>query len=211
MDDLLTSKDKIQKICNILKNEAIDPAKSEVEKILQEARNQAQKIIHDAEKKAAALNESVQEELVVQKKISVNQLNQAVQQAKQRLREEVESRFFATSLKDLLDRPFQDPKLGASLVEVLIKAIDKEGISSDFSIALSENISKEQFVKALASNALERVKKEGITIEAFRGGVRVVLRDKKITLDLSEEALCELLGSLLRKDFRDLLFLETPS
>lgn len=205
MDDLLTSKDKIQKICNILKAEAIDPAKNEAEKIVQDAHNQAQAIIREGEKKAAQAYEKMQNEIELQKKLSVNQLKQAMTQAKLRLREEIENRFFAESLFSLLDKPCQDPKLGASLVEVLVKAVEKEGTNADFSVVISEKISKEQLIKALASDILEKIK-GGVAIDSFRGGVQVVLRDKKITLDLSEEALCDLLGSLLRKDFRDLLF-----
>ena len=51
MKELETGKNKIQKICDVLRNETLDPAKQEAREIIENAHIQAAKIIEDAKKK----------------------------------------------------------------------------------------------------------------------------------------------------------------
>jgi len=58
----------------------------------------------------------------------------------------------------------------------------------------------------LTHQVLNRLREKSVVLNGFDGGIQVKLHEQKMTLDLTDEALIELLQRYLRKDFRDLLF-----
>jgi cell division septum initiation protein DivIVA len=55
MDTIETGKDKVKKICEVLRKETIEPAIAEAKHILQTAQENADQIIEEAKRKAAKL------------------------------------------------------------------------------------------------------------------------------------------------------------
>ena len=54
---------------------------------------------------------------------------------------------------------------------------------------------------------VQALKERSVVLSDLAGGIQLKLHDKKMTIDLSDEALKELLATYIaRKDFRKLLF-----
>jgi len=206
MKTLDTGENKIQKICAVLKEEALEPAKTESEQILKEARIQAEKIVNDARAESKAILEGAKRDLEKEKMIFDSSLQQGIKLGLESLRQEIEKKFFNQGLEDLLAKQLNDPQLVAKMISAILNAIEKEGLRSELSIVIAKNISKEEVNKALGKEMLDKVKEKSVEIGSFDGGVQVKLVDKKMTLDLTDAALKQLLSNYLRKDFRALVF-----
>lgn len=206
MDNLDTGKDKIKKICEILKNETLEPAKEEAQKIIEAAKEQAQILLKNAKQDADQMLENAQKKIGKEKNLFETMIEQASVQAIETLKQNIESTLFNEAIVPWIKDQTKDPNMIAKLISVLIEAIQKDGISANFSAAIAKHFKPEEINKLLLENILSRLQEKSVIVGEFGGGVQLKLHDKKLTLDLSDSALKELLGKYLRKDFRALLF-----
>jgi V/A-type H+-transporting ATPase subunit E len=206
MKELETGKDKIKKICDILKNETLDPAKKEAEKIIQAAEEQARAIIKKAEIEANEMVKNAQKNNAAEKVLLEKQIAQALSQAKEKLRQEVQESLFNENLVAWLDKESADPTLVANIINALVQAVEKEGLSADLSAVVGKTVSIEKINATLLKDVLAKLRGQTVSVGDFVGGAQLQLHDKRLTLDMSDRALKELLGSLMRKEFRDILF-----
>lgn len=206
MESLETGKDKIRKICEILKQETLEPAKEEAQQIVSIAQKEALQIVRDAEAKAEMLLQKTQVKLEKERELFENSLKMASRQSLEALRQDIEKHLFNDQLSSWVDKQTQDPQMAAHLIEALIKAIEKEGLSTDFSAYIPAKLPVEKVNALLARSLLDKLREKKVLVASFLGGVQIKLHDKKLLLDLSDEALKELMARYVRKDFRDLLF-----
>jgi V/A-type H+-transporting ATPase subunit E len=206
MKGLETGKDKVKKICDVLKRETLEPAKHEAEGIIASARRRADEILADAHKESKKMIDDAFGEIEKQKVIFQASVAQACRQTLEALKEKIEHKLFDPELSKLVTKPMQDPKLMAQLINAIIRALDKEGTKSDLSVVVSSAISAKAINELLASEVIERLKEKGVLISSIGGGIEVKLIDKNITIDLSDEAIREMVAAYIRKDFREYLF-----
>lgn len=206
MENLDTGKDKIKKICDILREETLEPARHEAKKITSAAEKEALIIIEEAKKRAGEIIKIAQEEKERERALFEAALIQAGKQAVGTLKQEIEENLFNKELSQWLEKTTVDPHVAAALITALVEAIEKEGTSTDFSAYISKKLSSEQVNSVIAESLLKKLKEKGVLLGDFLGGVRVMMRDKKIVLDMSQEAIQELLSRYVRKEFRKILF-----
>lgn len=209
MNETETGKDKIKKICEILKNESLQPAKQEAQKIIEIAEAQAQEMIKKAEAKSIQIEQTTKAKLEKEKEIFQSSLIGACKQAVESLRQEIVDNLFNPELSLWINKALDDPKASSQLITALVNAIEKEGTSADFSASISKNLSTETINALLAKAILLKLKEKSVVLGGFSSGVQIKLHDKQLVLDMSETALKELLEKYLRKDFRKILF-STP-
>jgi V/A-type H+-transporting ATPase subunit E len=206
MKGLETGKDKVKKICDVLKRETLEPARHEAEGIVASARQRADEILANAQSEAKKMVDDALTEIEKQKAIFQASLAQACRQTLEALKEKIEHKLFDPELSKLVMKPMQDPKLMAQLINAIVRALDKEGTKSDLSVVISSSISAKEINELLASEVLQRLKEKGVLISSLSGGIEVKLIDNNITIDLSDEAIREMVAAYIRKDFRDYLF-----
>jgi len=206
MKNVDTGKDKIKKLCDILKDETLQPAKEEAEQIVKVAEKNAHQIIRDAEAKAEQILEVAKAKMEKQKELFHSSMKQASRQGIEALKQDIENKLFNDELSDWLKKNTADPEIGAKLITVLVKAVEKEGVSADFSSVVPAHVPADKVNALLAKEIVDKLRERSVTVGEFIGGVQLKLHDRKLTLDLSDEALKELLGHYIRKDFRQLLF-----
>lgn len=210
MEDLDTGKDKIKKICEILKIETLEPAKEEAQKVIEMAQQQAETIIRDAESKSNALFLEAKEKIEKEKMLFKSSIEQACRQGMEALRQDIENKLFNETIVSQIKKGTSDTKLIASLIKAMIQAIEKEGISADFSAVVAQTVKPEEINPLLGSEVLSKLHEKSVIVGDFIGGIQLKLHDKKLTLDLSNTALKELLGRYLHKNFREYLFQAIP-
>ncbi|MCH9608951.1 MAG: V-type proton ATPase subunit E [Chlamydiales bacterium] len=206
MNSLDSGKDKIKKICEVLKNETIQPAKVEAASIVEQAEKKAQGILREAEKKSQEMVEAAAKKNSEERKLFESSLRQACKQGIEELRQEIEKKLLNESLIEWVADQTTDSKVSAKLVSILVESIEKEGIGADFSALIPKVGSPKEVNALLIDSIVKKLKEKSVVVGEFMGGVQLKLHDRKLTLDVTEESLVELFKLYLHKDFRDRLF-----
>ena len=196
---------RIQKIAEELKKEVIDPAKLEAEKIQAEAKEEARQIIAKAHQEAERIHEEMKRKNEQEGNVFKSSLSQAAKQTLEALRQEIEHKLFTEELNHLLTEQTARPKVIAKFIDTILQAIEKEGISANLSAVIPKAIDPQEINLLLGGNALKKLKEKSVVLGDFEGGAQIKIHDKKLTMDMSDEALMELLSNY-RKDFRKVLF-----
>lgn len=206
MTELEKAHERIQVICEKIRIETLEPAKLQAQEIIEEAKKEAQNIrdaaIRDSEKIHAEVKKSLEEE----KRIFTSSLEQSAKQSIELLKQKIEQSLFNPALEKWVTDELSGVKEHAKLIEVLIQAISKEGIQTDLTIQIPKAFTVGAITAQIDKNILEQLKKCEIVVSDIKGGVKVTLKGKHMTIDLSDSALKELISSFVRKDFRKTFF-----
>ena len=206
MKTLDKGSDKIKKICDIIKHETIEPAKHEAHGIIESAKARAEEIVAEAERQAEKLHAQARAAIEQERNVFHSSLTQATRQSVESLKQEIEHKLFNEELDRIVKSQTANPTLIANLINSIVKAIDKEGIATELAAIIPKSVSAAEVNKLLGEAILKRLKDQSVTVGNFEGGAQVRLVDKKMTIDISDSALKELLSNYVRKDFRKLLF-----
>lgn len=207
MKNLEKGQTKIDKICAMLKEETLQPAQAEAEALLKKAQEKAEQLINDAQKAAAKLHLEAKAQIEHERSVFYTSLDQASAQALESLRQSIERVFFNESLPAVIQKHTADPELIARLINAIVKALEKEGMAADLSVLVPKTMTPHQLNQLLLDDVLKRLKERSVVLGDISSGIKLQLHDKKLTIDLSGEALKDLLATYIaRKDFRKLLF-----
>lgn len=201
------SHDKIQAIGEALRAQVLDPAKAKAADLIARAEADSAEIIAKAEKRAAQVLETAKLEAIKQQTAFGASLQLAKTQALQSLKAEIETKLFSDNLSKLLEAGMRDAKLVSGLLSALIEGVRKEGVFSDLLATVGKSIDKEAVLAALGPGIVALLKDKTVHLGESEGGVSLTLKDKKLTLQCTEEGLKELLAASVRKDFRELIFM----
>ncbi len=206
MKGLETGKDKIQKICDALKKETLEPARQEAREIVENAHLQASEIVHEAQKKARSLAQAAEKEIEEKKKVFQSSLNLSCRQGIEQLKQKIEGELFNKELSHLIAKEMADPKVIANLLNSFMKSMEEKGIEEEFIAVIPKGITPRSINDLLAARILERLHQKSVTVGDFSGGVQIQLKGKQITIDISDAVVRELIAQYIRRDFRDLIF-----
>lgn len=201
-----SGKDKVKKICDVLRRETLEPAKEEAGEIVAAATRRADELIAEARKKIEQMQIEAQLEIDRQKKIFESSVQQGCKQALEVLHQRIEESFFNKGLSSLLSRHMQEPRVLVDLIEAVVHALEKEGMDAKFSVYIPAAVSARSVNILLAQELLQKLAEKSVLSGVFDGGVQVHLRERNLILDISSDALKELVSHYVRKDFRMVLF-----
>jgi V/A-type H+/Na+-transporting ATPase subunit E len=203
---LESGQDKVSQIVNILRSEALEPAKADAENIVVEAQAKGEQIIKEAEKRAQQMIEEARRTIEQQRTVFQSSLAQGAKQAVEALKQAIENKLFKEELLTAVDKESADPKVIAQFINAICTAVERESLSTDIEAFIPKQVSSEAVSKFLLADVHKRLKDKGLSLGDFAGGAQVKFIDKRMTVDLSDEALKELLSNYVRKDFRQLIF-----
>ncbi len=206
MKSLEKGQDKIQKICDKLRSETLEPAEKEAQRIIEEARKKAEAIKAEAERHAEQIIKQARGQIEQERNVFHSALQQAAKQTVEGLRQEIEHKLFNEELQHVLEKQMADPKMIAELITGIVKALEKEGLTTDLSAVIPRLISPDDVNALLIEGVRKRLKGKPLEVGSFAGGAQVKLHGKKMTIDLTDQAIKELLANYMRKDFRKLIF-----
>lgn len=206
MKTLDTEKEKIHRICEILKKDTLEPAEKKAALIIEEAEKKADEILRQAEKQAEELLQKAKDAIHQEKKVFQSSLAQSVKQSLETLKQEIEKNLFRPHLDRLVERQLKNPHCVADIIEALIKAIKKESLSSSLIAYIPDHLSKEDVNHLLLVETVKDLKNNSVELGNFKGGAKVKLIDKNMTLEMTESAVKELMVRFIRTDFRKYFF-----
>ncbi len=206
MKTIETGKDKVKKICEVLKKETLDPAREEAQQILANARTESEKLIKEAKIQIQKMQEAARLEINEERNVFQASINLACRQAISTLKQDIETQIFNEALANSLDQFTNDPKILGELMSAIVVSLEKEGIHGDLEALVSSKVNAEQVNKHLLKGVLDRLKEKSVVLSDMTGGAQVKLFEKNMTLDISDQALKNLVGNFLRSSFRSILF-----
>lgn len=206
MKGLETSKDKIQKICDALRKETIEPAKQAAGEIVENAHMQAAEIVAEAQKKADSIIKISLCEMEEKKRVFHASLNLACRQGIEQLKQKIEKELFNRDLAHLVIQEMTDPKIIAGLLNSFMRSMEEKGIEEDFIALIPKGISPRSINNLLVSRVLEKLQKQSVSIGDFAGGLQIQLKGKQITIDISDTVVRELIAQYIRRDLRNFVF-----
>ncbi|MGB7978036.1 MAG: hypothetical protein WCF19_02620 [Chlamydiales bacterium] len=206
MKGLETGKDKIQKICDSLRKETLEPAKQEAREIVENAHLQASQVVAEAKAAASALLQQAEAEMEEKKRVFNASLGLACRQGMEQLRQKIEKELFNRELVSLVSEAASEPKVIANLLNALVKSIEEKGIEDDLFASIPKGISPRAINDLLAVRVLERLENKTVVASDIGGGVQIQMKERKITIDVSDAVIRELIGQYIRSDLRELIF-----
>lgn len=206
MKTLEKGQDKIKRICEILKNETLEPAKQEAEEIIKAAEARAEQMIVEAKQQAKKIIEDSRRAIEQERTIFHSSLAQSTKQCLESLKQLIEQEFFNDKIYQFVAQGSSTPQVVAKLIDAIVIGLKKEGVSKDLAAIIPQTCSPEEIVRNLTSDVIKQLEGQPISIGSFAGGAQIKILDKKLKLVITDVELAEFLKQYVRKDFRKYFF-----
>lgn len=199
-----SGKQKVAQICELLKEKTIEPAQVEAKRIIEEAKEKAEKILLDADAQNKARRDRTDLEIEKKKRTFDSSLKLSCSQGIEQLRQTILEGFFSKELEGLIEKSCSDKDIITNIINSVIEGIQKEGIESDSIAYISDKIDKKEIVGSILKKFIDRVKVEGK--EEIKGGATIKIVDQNLLIDISDEAIKDLIVTYIHEDFRQIIF-----
>ena len=191
---------QIQDLINSIKKDGIDSATNESKRIIEEAEKKAEAIISQANAEKEKLIADGMRQLEKEKESFSQSLKMAARDLSLSFKKEVEGKIQA-----LLDE-----KVKGAFDEVLLKDLLKTVIEAEFKGDVTVELPQEKktaIAQSLAEELASSLRK-GVELSfssSLQGGFRVIAKDGRAFIDLSDDEVTKLLYPYLSSSVRDLI------
>ena len=191
---------QIQDLINSIKKDGIDSATNESKRIIEEAEKKAEAIIKEANAERDKLIADGMRQLEKEKESFSQSLKMAARDLSLSFKKEVEGKIQA-----LLDE-----KVKGAFDEALLKDLLKTVIEAEFKGDVVVELPQEKKTAVAQSLAEELASslKKGVELSfssSLQGGFRVIAKDGRAFIDLSDDEVTKLLYPYLSSSVRDLI------
>lgn len=203
-----------------LRDDGVQAGKKEAERVVSEARQEASRILERARSEAEELRNRTEHDIAKDREAALQALKLAQRDTVLELREGV-TRHFKQHMKRLVSKASQDEELVKSLIlvlagrtasefvrdrdaEILVSAALFDDSDADADATASAHDRARQLVLGITGDML----REGVELvpsDELAGGARVRAKGEDAEVDLSDEAVSELLMKHLLPRFRAIL------
>lgn len=206
MEGTETGRDKVKKICEVLRQETLEPAMKEAKSTLEKAQKNGEQIIEEAKAKAAKIIADAEKDIDQKYQVFKASLNQGARQSIEWLKQEIEERVLNENLSEMLARSTATPEVLSEMIQAVIQAVKDEGLETDLSAIIPTKIEAETVNALLGKDLLEKLKEKSVLIGPQKGGIEMKLHKQNVKIDLTNEALLELMLRFVRKSFHRYFF-----
>lgn len=202
-----SSKDKLRKICDLLRRETLQPAKQEAAAIIAAAREESAEIVNRAEKQATELSRIADERISKEEKRSQVAIEQGIHQALEHLRQSIEEELFSPALHELIAEHLYEPEGFASLLNSSIDQLIREGHHGDIVVTIGNHLPTQKINALLTNTVINRLKQQKVHLKDIEGA-EITVADSSFRLEINAQGIRDLLWRFLRTDLRNILFKE---
>lgn len=206
MKTLEDGRTRIQQISDEIRKNVIEPAKVESANIVQEGEQRKADLIAEGQKEKERLIKEGHDQIAQDKNIFESALEQASRQAVESLKQQIEDSLFNTELQTMIAGGLTEPVVVANIIDVLVKAVEKDGLDTDLNVVIAKSVNPEEVNKILAKRILQKLQKQSVEVGDISGGVKIGVQGKNMSVSLTLDDIKKLLADHLRKDFRKLIF-----
>ena len=210
----------VQELISRLRDEGVQAGSQEAERLLAQARREAAEVLQQAHSEAARLREQTHLDIEKERESATHALKLASRDTVLELREAV-SRHFEQHVKRLVSQVTIDTELLKSMILILaghaasefVRDREAEVLVAHFMLGASEddedeNLRAEQRAHKLVLGITGDMLRDGVELipdTDISGGARVRVKGQDVEIDLSDEAVTELLMKHLLPRFQTIL------
>jgi V/A-type H+/Na+-transporting ATPase subunit E len=206
----------VQELIEKLKNQGVTAGREQAGQIVKEARDQAARILSDAKAQAEAMLSDARKKIEIEHTSAQEAMKAAFRDTQLTLRSQFRAAF-AAHLKKLVSVELQDKDFVRQLVLVIAGMTKPEIADAPLEIQLPSNLFEtDEHGTRLSPEGKERLRhlvlgvsgqllREGVDLkpsEDFSGGIRVHVVGEDLEIDLTDEALSNLLLKYLLPRYR---------
>lgn len=199
MAALDTGEERLNKIAQALRKETLEPAEQEAARIVEKAREEAEALRAAARREVETMESHAKQQIEKERAVFHTALQQAAKQALEALRQEIEHKLVREPLGAEIAQASAEPGAIAKLLDAIVEAVKREGTAAELQAIIPKAVDPEAVLRSLNW-------KGDLQKGVFAGGVQLKLVDQRITIDLSDATLHEMLVRYLRADFREKFF-----
>lgn len=214
MAERVVTNSGVKELIGRIRDEAVQFARDEADRMLAEARAQAARIVADAKAEAAAIKKEAKTAIETEHTAAIEALRMAARDAELQLRTAVLAAF-EEHVRRLVTDVSTDVSVLRDMILVLAGRAAEDLIKGrDATILIPRRLADkvppelEEFLHRSAVAISADVLRKGIELipsSEVRGGARVRLVDDDLEIDLSDEALSEMMLKLLLPRYRKIL------
>ncbi|PCI78267.1 hypothetical protein COB21_01160 [Candidatus Aerophobetes bacterium] len=197
--------DKVEKICETLTKETLEPAKKKAREIIKNAEREAEELLENARRQSEGAFEEAKKKMIQERRAQETSLKLAVRKSIDKLKYSIEEEIFSKAIDSSVNAALQGPGLVVKIIESMVRAVDKEGIDGDLQLILSQSGLQSDLAKHIQTTIWDRLQKSGVVLGQIKGGAQLKIIEKNLTLDMSQEAIVGLLSSFVRDEVRSLI------
>jgi V/A-type H+-transporting ATPase subunit E len=204
----------VQALIDRIRDEGVQSALEEAAKILTEAKAQAARTVSDAKAEAAAMKKEAQAAIETERTAAIEALRMAARDTELELRNAVLAAFEEHVRRLVTDVTAEGSVLRDMILVLTGRAAEELIKDRDATVLVPERLldeaspELEEFLRRSALAISGDVLRKGIQLipsSTVRGGARVRLVDDDLEIDLSDEALSEMMLTLLLPRYRRIL------
>ncbi|MCH9611703.1 MAG: hypothetical protein S4CHLAM102_01730 [Chlamydiia bacterium] len=196
----------VNRIVDQIRNDTLNPAKEEAQKIVDAAKVKAQEIIDAAKSQAEDVLKRTEEENAKQENVLKVALDLASKQAIARVKQIITEQLFSPELRKEIATPLNNAEMMVRLVDAIVEGNQRGEADRPISLFVSEAIDKEQFAKNLAKNTLDALGNEPVKLADVKAGVEVEFQKEDYSIVISDEQIKQLLAEYIASDLREFVF-----
>ncbi len=202
---LETADNKVKEICEMLRKETLEPAQNQAKKIIEDAENEAEELIRKAREEIHHLREKNKLELEKELKVHEGSIQLAISQGVSTFRQRIE-KMFSHELDLEIERDMGKEDVVAAAISLILGLIEKEGLGVNLSVMLPKHVDLAAICSKLKHDFSEKVRKAAIQLDDIKGGALIKLKDKKMSIELTDTAIKDLLASFVIPELREKIF-----
>lgn len=193
----------VQELITRLKDDGVKAGQDEAQRVIKEAQEKASSLITQARNEAEELLGSTRTKIEVEKNAANESLKMAIRDTKLMLESKLKARF-ADHVKHLVSMELEDNGFLKQLV-LTVAGISCSGIPEDKELEVL--VAKEK-LDPLVLEISGTMLRKGIEIKPFEtdnAGIRIHMKGEEVEIDLSDNAITEILLKYLLPRYRAIL------
>ncbi|MFZ4773654.1 MAG: hypothetical protein ACOYK9_06680, partial [Chlamydiia bacterium] len=197
----------IQRILQAIKEEALDPSKTEGVEIVAAANAESEQILFEANDRAKNILNDAQQKANDQIKAAKAEIELALKQARLQLKNDLTQNLFKKESHELISKEMHKGEFVGRVVNIILNSMEKEGLASTFEVAVPQELNERELVQFLSQHVREKIEKEGeLKFISQFGGASLKIQDKNMVVELTENQIDTILDRFISDSLKAFIF-----
>ncbi len=197
----------IQRILQAIKEEALEPSKTEASETIAAANAESEQILFEANEKAKSIIQEASQKANDQIRAAKSEIELALKQARLQLKNDLIQNLFKKDLMELLKKEMHKTDTIARAVNIVMDSFEKEAHSSKFEILVADGVYERELVQYLTQHVRDRIEKSGeLKFTSAFGGAILKVQDKNIIVELTEKQIDAILDRFTSESLKAFVF-----
>jgi vacuolar-type H+-ATPase subunit E/Vma4 len=197
----------IQRILQAIKDEALEPSKTEGQEILATAQAEGEQILFEANEKAKSIVQQAQSKAAEQLQAAKAEIQLALKQARIQLKNDLTQHVFKKEMAELISKEMHKPALIAQAIQTIMACIEKDGLTGSFDILVPDGANEREVVQLLAQSIIDKIESAGeLKFASSFGGAILRIHDKNMVVELTENQIDKILDRFISDSLKAFIF-----